>query len=63
MTAREHYREAERLMGEARSLGSGHPHYGDESTALIAAAQVHATLALAAATAPELASNGGKVGG
>jgi hypothetical protein len=47
MTGPEHYREAEVLMADADEAGSITP----EGLALIALAQVHATLALAAATA------------
>ncbi|MFI6639985.1 hypothetical protein [Streptomyces sp. NPDC050504] len=51
MTGPEHYREAERLLGQAH-----HWTYGDGGDpvvghALAAEAQAHATLALAAATA------------
>jgi hypothetical protein len=46
-TGPEHYREAERLLASAGPLRAG----GVPSSAL-AAAQVHATLALAAAQAP-----------
>ncbi|HEY3477513.1 MAG TPA: hypothetical protein VGL02_01325 [Streptomyces sp.] len=54
-TGPEHYREAERLLTElVRDDGS--LCFGDGGEAYVAAAQVHATLALAAATA--LASTG-----
>ena len=59
-TGAEHYLEAERLLELAReeqlALGSGDPAAGDrrEPGQLTAMAQVHATLALAAATAPRL---------
>ena len=43
----EHYREAERLLGEATTLFQG-PDYTQENARKVAAAQVHATLALAA---------------
>jgi len=46
MTGPEHYEEAERLINDAR-----HDHDRDRATYLLAEAQVHATLALAAATA------------
>lgn len=46
MTGPEHYREAERLLEQAAGL-TATAYEGDE----LAAAQVHATLALAAATA------------
>jgi hypothetical protein len=49
MTGPEHYREAERLIANAAALGYGD---GDRDTSgIVAVAQVHATLALAAATA------------
>jgi hypothetical protein len=49
MTGAEHYREAERLLTEAPRPADG---YGpDLDTGKVALAQVHATLALAAATA------------
>ena len=47
MTGPEHYTEAEHLLG---SLGKPYAEPGDEANTL-ATAQVHATLALAAATA------------
>ncbi|WP_367139779.1 MULTISPECIES: hypothetical protein [Streptomyces] len=47
MTGPEHYREAERLL--QMSLEAGWPR--EEMVGLFAEAQVHATLALAAATA------------
>ena len=50
MTGPEHYAEAERLLALAERHGSGAT-YGPEWTLTLAAAQVHATLALAAATA------------
>ena len=43
MTGPDHYREAERLLAEAR--------YPEEHAGLLAEGQVHATLALTAATA------------
>jgi hypothetical protein len=47
MTGPEHYEEAERLLATVKGTG-----YGDEMARdRLAAAQVHATLALAAATA------------
>lgn len=48
MTGTEHYREAERLLADAQ-----HSEFitGPEIMAMLAAAQVHATLALAGATA------------
>lgn len=45
-----HYREAEQLIREAESAGDGEPTIWSVEEAL-ATAQVHATLALAAATA------------
>ena len=50
MTGPEHYAEAERLLALAERHSSGAT-YGPEWTLPLAAAQVHATLALAAATA------------
>jgi hypothetical protein len=44
MTAEEHYREAERLLGEAAEAHAANP-LGPGSKYLVAAAQVHATLA------------------
>jgi hypothetical protein len=46
MTGPEHYREAERLLGEAVETHDGQP-----ADTCLARAQVHATLALAAANA------------
>ncbi|MFD9567718.1 hypothetical protein [Streptomyces sp. NPDC059994] len=62
MTGPEHYREAERLTDRAH-----HYIYGDgvdlvKSAALAAAAQVHATLALTAATAMQAAVDGSEPG-
>lgn len=48
MTGPEHYREAERLLNPKGVLYTAVP---EEIPAVIAQAQVHATLALAAATA------------
>ena len=50
MTGPEHYAEAERLLTLAGRHSSGAT-YGPEWTLTLTAAQVHATLALAAATA------------
>ena len=50
MTGPDHYAEAERLLALAERHSSGAT-YGPEWTLTLAAAQVHATLALAAATA------------
>ncbi|MET7949245.1 hypothetical protein [Micromonospora sp. NPDC005324] len=47
MTGPEHYREAEKLLGQA----DGHQRATPEELSLFAEAQVHATLALAATTA------------
>ncbi len=46
MTADEHYREAERLLREAAGAHAANP-LGPASKYLVAAAQVHATLATA----------------
>ena len=55
MTGPEHYREAEALLTQATTY-----HKGDDTTTIdvlaLSAAQVHATLALAAATAAEQAT-------
>lgn len=50
MTGPEHYREAEALLDSVESRGFG-PEPDHIQAAWLAAAQVHATLALAAATA------------
>lgn len=50
MTGPEHYVEAERLLGQASSAISPPDFYEKDAGPTIAAAQVHATLALAAAT-------------
>lgn len=51
----DHYREAERLIREARSISDG---YGTaEYAQAIAEAQAHATLALAAAVGTGMASS------
>jgi hypothetical protein len=56
MTGPEHYAEAERLIALARSMPGRRELYGDSSQAQLALivpdAQVHATLAVAAAAAP-----------
>ena len=49
-TAAEHYRMAEELVAEIER-SDGTVDFGDGGEAYVAAAQVHATLALAAATA------------
>lgn len=46
MNGPEHYAEAERLLQEANCLGHSAP---ERAQGMLAAAQVHATLALAAA--------------
>lgn len=53
MTGPEHYREAERLLEQAASWEDGGAFFAVDSGIKydLAAAQVHATLALAAATA------------
>lgn len=43
MTREQHYKEAEALLAEAQTIPFGHTH----RTALVAEAQVHATLAAA----------------
>ncbi|NEA40918.1 hypothetical protein [Streptomyces sp. SID11385] len=60
MTGPEHYREAERLLADARHEGpDGVAYIRPEN---IAAAQVHATLAQAAATAMQAAVEGSEPG-
>jgi hypothetical protein len=51
MTGPEHYRKAENLVATAQNHGYGDEHCRD----ILAAAQVHATLAIAAATAGKTA--------
>ncbi|WP_329308407.1 hypothetical protein [Streptomyces microflavus] len=51
MTGPEHYREAERLIETAADILRPHDEGPCEADRVLAAAQVHATLALAAATA------------
>jgi len=51
MTGPEHYREAERLLAELISINPGGGEMHRASEVALAAAQVHATLALSAATA------------
>ncbi|MFD9630142.1 hypothetical protein [Streptomyces violascens] len=58
MTGPEHYREAERLLTEAAAEGAEGTYFVRPES--LAAAQVHATLALAAATA--LIDSGGGTG-
>ncbi len=52
MTGLQHYREAERLLAEALRPDS-YDYPAEHSGRLIAAAQVHATLALAASSWPD----------
>lgn len=54
MTGPEHYRQAEQLLHELRD---GHAE-GTDVPGILTAAQVHATLALAAATATPMAVDG-----
>jgi hypothetical protein len=54
MTGAWHYTEAERLVRYANGIPDGFP--GDEFAQTMAQAQVHATLALAAATALRVTS-------
>ena len=51
MTGPDHYREAERLIAELVSINPGGGEMHRASEVALAAAQVHATLALAAASA------------
>jgi hypothetical protein len=51
MTGPEHYLEAERLLAESRTIPRPHDEGPCEADRVIAEAQVHATLALAAAKA------------
>ncbi|NUS76669.1 MAG: hypothetical protein HOV70_10780 [Streptomyces sp.] len=51
MTGPEHYREAERLIAESHAILRPHDEGPCEADRSLAEAQVHATLALAAATA------------
>jgi hypothetical protein len=51
MTGPEHYREAERLLAESQTIHRPNDEGHCEADRTIAEAQVHATLALAAATA------------
>jgi hypothetical protein len=53
MNGQEHYAEAERLIAKARSLGGGETYNSIQvrPQVILAEAQVHATLALAEATA------------
>jgi hypothetical protein len=56
VTGPEHYREAERLLEQAEVDARDPMRKYQEDANVIAAAQVHATLALAAATAAEQAT-------
>ncbi len=58
MTGPEHFTRAEQLLREVRD---GHQE-GTDVVAILAAAQVHATLALAAATAMQAAVDGSEPG-
>lgn len=58
MTGPEHYTRAEHLLREVRD---GHQE-GTDVAAILAAAQVHATLALTAATAMQAAVDGSEPG-
>jgi len=52
MTGPEHYQEAERLIAAARAESGGmYRHHPTEAAVMLTEAQVHAALALAAATA------------
>jgi hypothetical protein len=51
MTGPDHYREAERLIAEQAKVTRLHDDTCPEADRMLAEAQVHATLALAAATA------------
>ncbi|MGQ4358527.1 hypothetical protein [Streptomyces sp. SAS_272] len=70
MTGPEHYREAERLLSEASFTSvtgnpvtrQGLPRRPEERDALTARASVHATLALAAATAMQAPVDGAEPG-
>ncbi|MDI5965807.1 hypothetical protein [Streptantibioticus silvisoli] len=55
MTGPEHYLEAERLLCDATDNDGDITATSERITATLTAAQVHATLALAAATAGQLA--------
>lgn len=57
MTGPEHYREAERLVAESYEILRPHDEGPCEADRLLAAAQVHATLALAAAHAAPSSSD------
>lgn len=59
MTGPEHYREAERLMAEIRNTRAHNDETNPAAALLLAEAQVHATLANAAAIAMSAAGEGG----
>lgn len=62
MTGPEHYREAERLAAMAHRFTYGDANNPAVGAALAAEAQVHATLALTAATAMQAAVDGSEPG-
>jgi hypothetical protein len=62
MTGPEHYREAERLLAESRTVLRPNDEGPCEADRTIAEAQVHATLALTAATAMQAAVDGSEPG-
>lgn len=62
MTGPEHYREAERLLAESQTITRPHEEGHCEADRSIAEAQVHATLALAAATALSATKTGAMPG-
>jgi hypothetical protein len=59
VTGPEHFKQAEQLLADARSGTPEEPYYIGDIGPTLAAAQVHATLALAAATAMGCASEDG----
>lgn len=63
MTGPQHYQEAERLLALAGSEGAGsaglYIDYDEQAALILADAQVHATLACAAATALSSAAEAG----
>ena len=58
-TGPEHYTDAERLLRVADTISANHDETNPAATLMLAEAQVHATLALAAATAELSAQRGG----
>lgn len=58
MNGPQHFREAERLMRDAGRSAEDGPYYMDDVATTIAAAHVHAALALAAASAQNIRRNG-----